>query len=81
MHRKPGPGMLDRAAEELGLDLADSWMVGDMISDVLAGVNAGCRGSILLERNTTGHEGAYETAADLTAATERILNATLERTA
>ena len=25
-----------------------SWMVGDMISDVLAGINAGCRGSILV---------------------------------
>ena len=40
--------MLLRAAAELGLDLAASWMVGDMISDVLAGINAGCR-SILVE--------------------------------
>lgn len=46
--RKPGPGMLIRAAGEMGLDLASSWMVGDMISDVLAGINAGCRGSILV---------------------------------
>ena len=46
--RKPGPGMLLRAADELGLDLDASWMVGDMISDVLAGHNAGCR-SILVE--------------------------------
>ena len=46
--RKPGPGMLLRAAGELGLDLAASWMVGDMISDVLAGLNAGCR-SILVQ--------------------------------
>ena len=46
--RKPGPGMLLRAAEDLGLDLGASWMVGDMISDVLAGINAGCRGSILV---------------------------------
>jgi len=45
--RKPGPGMLKRAAAELNLDLAGSWMVGDMISDVLAGKNAGCK-SILL---------------------------------
>jgi D,D-heptose 1,7-bisphosphate phosphatase len=50
--RKPGPGMLLRAAEELGLALEASWMVGDMLSDALAGVNAGCRGSILVE---TGH--------------------------
>jgi D-glycero-D-manno-heptose 1,7-bisphosphate phosphatase len=47
--RKPGPGMLLRAAEELGLDLSRSWMIGDMISDVLAGINAGCQGSFLVE--------------------------------
>lgn len=47
--RKPGPGMLIRAARDLGLDLSRSWMVGDMISDVLAGINAGCRGSFLVE--------------------------------
>ena len=46
--RKPGPGMLLRAAADLQLDLAASWMVGDLISDVWAGLNAGCR-SILLE--------------------------------
>jgi D-glycero-D-manno-heptose 1,7-bisphosphate phosphatase len=51
--RKPGPGMLQRAARELGLDLAASWMVGDSASDVLAGRHAGCRASILLR---TGHD-------------------------
>ncbi len=47
--RKPGPGMLTKAADDLSLDLAQSWMIGDMISDVLAGRNAGCRGSLLVE--------------------------------
>jgi histidinol-phosphate phosphatase family protein len=46
--RKPGPGLLIRAAHELGLQLRSSWMIGDMVSDVLAGTNANCRGSILL---------------------------------
>lgn len=46
--RKPGPGMILRAAQELNLDISASWMVGDMISDVLTGINAGCRGSVLL---------------------------------
>jgi histidinol-phosphate phosphatase family protein len=50
--RKPAPGMLLRAARELDLDLAHSWMVGDMASDLLAGRNAGCAGSILVR---TGH--------------------------
>lgn len=47
--RKPGPGMLLRAAEEMDIELGRSWMIGDSISDVLAGRNAGCKGSILVE--------------------------------
>jgi D-glycero-D-manno-heptose 1,7-bisphosphate phosphatase len=77
--RKPGPGMLVRAARELRLDLAASWMVGDMISDALAGVNAGCRGSVLVRTGKAlPAEGtypgvAYHTADDLAAAAELIL--------
>lgn len=41
--RKPAPGMLRRAARELGLDLRQSWMVGDRWRDIDCGVNAGCR--------------------------------------
>lgn len=41
--RKPLPGMLLSAAEELGIDLASSWMVGDKGADVEAGIAAGCR--------------------------------------
>jgi D-glycero-D-manno-heptose 1,7-bisphosphate phosphatase len=39
--RKPGPGMLLRAARELALDLAGSVIVGDRLSDVQAGRAAG----------------------------------------
>lgn len=45
-HRKPGPGMLFRAAKDLRLDLTRSWMIGDMISDILAGYHAHCQGLI-----------------------------------
>ncbi|MGC1478998.1 MAG: HAD family hydrolase [Chthoniobacterales bacterium] len=41
--RKPAPGMLVRAAEELGLDLPGSFMVGDRWRDVDCGAAAGCR--------------------------------------
>ncbi len=41
--RKPRPGMLFEAAEELRIDLAESYMVGDRASDVEAGAAAGCR--------------------------------------
>ena len=34
--RKPAPGMLLRAAEELKLDLARSYAVGDAVSDIQA---------------------------------------------
>jgi D-glycero-D-manno-heptose 1,7-bisphosphate phosphatase len=46
--RKPGPGMLLRAAADLGLDLARSVMVGDRCSDVAAANAAGLRQAFLL---------------------------------
>lgn len=46
--RKPGPGMLQRAAQEHHLDLARSWMIGDILHDVEAGRRAGCR-SVLVD--------------------------------
>jgi len=41
--RKPKPGLLLRAAEDLDLDLSRSWMIGDSERDVEAGIAAGCR--------------------------------------
>lgn len=41
--RKPKPGMLLRAAADLGIDLARSWMVGDRWRDIDCGHAAGCR--------------------------------------
>jgi len=40
--RKPRPGLLLRAARELGIDLAGSYLIGDAISDVEAALAAGC---------------------------------------
>jgi D-glycero-D-manno-heptose 1,7-bisphosphate phosphatase len=79
LDRKPGPGMLLRAAADLKLDLSASWMVGDLISDVLAGLNAGCR-SILVESGKTSPTEARAlalqalVARDLTEATDLILD-------
>lgn len=39
--RKPGPGMIKRAADEFGIDLKSSVLVGDKESDVQAGISAG----------------------------------------
>ncbi len=41
--RKPQPGMLLKAAEDMDIDLARSWMIGDGARDVEAGQRAGCR--------------------------------------
>jgi len=76
--RKPGPGMLQQAATEMGLDLATSWMVGDTVSDMLAGHNAGCR--TILVRTGYGADYSHDRAAldrdvaDLTDAAAIILN-------
>ena len=51
--RKPAPGMLLRAADELGLDLQASWMVGDILDDVEAGRRAGCRTLLIDNGNET----------------------------
>lgn len=45
--RKPAPGMLLDAARALGIDPAQSWMVGDTPRDVEAGHRAGCRTVLL----------------------------------
>ncbi|MEQ1876509.1 MAG: HAD family hydrolase [Bdellovibrionia bacterium] len=52
--RKPNPGMLLEGARDFGIDLKQSWMIGDRMSDIEAGFNAGTR-TILV---TTG--GARE---------------------
>jgi D-glycero-D-manno-heptose 1,7-bisphosphate phosphatase len=46
--RKPRPGLLQRAAAELGLDLRASVMVGDRFSDVATGHAVGAAGVLVL---------------------------------
>ena len=45
--KKPNPGMLLDAAAQLGVDLKDSWIVGDTWKDVQAGRSAGVRSLLL----------------------------------
>ncbi|MBW8016663.1 MAG: HAD family hydrolase [Planctomycetes bacterium] len=49
--RKPSPGMLMLAAEEMDIDLGYSWMIGDSYRDIEAGKQAGCR-TILINSPT-----------------------------
>lgn len=41
--RKPKPGMILQAAKEHDIDLLKSWMIGDDITDIKAGIDAGCK--------------------------------------
>ena len=41
MSRKPNPGMILGAKDEFNLDLTESILIGDKLSDIQAGVNAG----------------------------------------
>lgn len=52
--RKPEPGLLRKAAEEMALDLEGSYMVGDMIKDVKAGKSAGAKGILVLSGYGSG---------------------------
>lgn len=47
--RKPRPGLLVQAAQELDIELEKSWMMGDILNDVEAGNRAGCR-TVLVDR-------------------------------
>lgn len=47
--RKPKPGLPLQAAKDMDIDLSQSWVIGDNITDVKAGVAAGCR-TILVGR-------------------------------
>lgn len=49
--------MLIRAAQELHIDLSQSWMIGDILHDVEAGNRAGCR-TVLIDN---GNETEWET--------------------
>lgn len=77
--RKPEGGMLFQAAKDFGdqIDLADSWMVGDMTTDIGAGEAAGVE-TVLVETGFAGSDGKWKgtpdhKVADFSAAVDYIL--------
>ncbi len=66
--RKPAAGMLLELAQELGLDLPGSWMIGDTDADVLAGQAAGCR-TIQVRWRPSAHKRLGGVTPDLVAGT------------
>ena len=76
--RKPGPGMLLSASRELGLDIGRSWVIGDSLSDMLAGRHAGCFGTVLVRSGygrevDPSHEAIDHVADDLRTAARWIV--------
>lgn len=68
--RKPAPGMIERAAAELGVDPRDCVLIGDIGSDVAAAEAAGARGILVPTEVTLPEEAlaAPEVADDLAGA-------------
>jgi len=63
--RKPRPGMLLRAASAMGIDLSQSWMVGDRWRDIECGRAAGCR-TVFIDY---GYAESVKSAPDCVAST------------
>ena len=58
--RKPSPYFIREAANKYNVDLARSWMVGDQDTDVVTGINAGCRTALLKYEHSTGKRGGAQ---------------------
>ncbi len=42
-YRKPQPGMIIKLSNKYNIDLTNAWMIGDMDTDIIAGIKAGCK--------------------------------------
>jgi D-glycero-D-manno-heptose 1,7-bisphosphate phosphatase len=63
--RKPKPGLLLTAARDLHLDLSASIMIGDALTDIMAGQAAGVRHTILVRTGRGAVQAALPQAATL----------------
>ncbi len=70
--RKPAPGMLLEAAKDFNLDLAASVLIGDKLSDVIAGKRAGVGRTVIVE---SGHKVDTEALAEADLSAENLLSA------
>jgi D-glycero-D-manno-heptose 1,7-bisphosphate phosphatase len=72
--RKPKPGMLLDAANQHGIDLSESWMIGDNETDIEAGSSAGCRTvRVSPDRPDTRADFAVSDMAELKSLVEKEL--------
>lgn len=79
--RKPAAGMLEKAARDFNLDLKKSFVVGDKLTDILAGKKCNCKTILVLtgdgkkeKRNITGKTKPDFIARNLNEAVNWIIN-------
>jgi len=75
--RKPGTKLFEQACQDLGIDAAMSWMIGDQSRDIEMARRAGLR-SVLVQTGVAGRDGQFpaspdHVADDITAAAAVIL--------
>lgn len=51
--RKPLPGLILRAGAEMDIDIAQSWVIGDILNDIESGRRAGCKTILIDNGNET----------------------------
>ena len=70
--QKPKPGMLLEAAKKYDIDLSESWMIGDRLSDIETGINAGTKTILVQTGSILEADGADFVAANLLEAANYI---------
>jgi D-glycero-D-manno-heptose 1,7-bisphosphate phosphatase len=70
--RKPKPGLLLQARDEFDIDLAESWMVGDRLTDIQTGIDAGTKTVLVQTGSFKDAPEATFVAADLLEAVQYI---------
>lgn len=61
--RKPAPGLVFQAAEDLNIDLRKSWLIGDSTTDIMTARAAGLK-SVLVRTGHAGRDGQYPARAN-----------------
>lgn len=70
--RKPKPQMLLDAAKKYDIDLASSWVIGDRLTDIQTGINAGAKTILVQTGSLKEAPEATYIAADLLEAAQYI---------
>ena len=79
--RKPQPGLLLQVSREMGIDLTQSYLIGDAYTDIQAGETVGCRcflvltgrGRNELRRCLLHGQNGFRVSSDLESAVDTIL--------